>query len=177
MCRGAAQDILGKDVDEKSVGFQGGRHLGINFKFIRNYCIEVWREASSQVAQWVKNQPANVGDASSIPGSRRSPGERNGNPIQCSCLENSMDSGAWQATVHGVTKSWTRLCYRAHMERSREQRQEMVVGIPPTPPFLQDAQKGPTPYPKQKDIARSTPSYLALLSLVTEDSWLWLQKY
>ena len=42
-----------------------------------------------------------------IPGLGRSPGEGNGNPLQYSCLENSMDGGAWWATVHGVTKSWT----------------------------------------------------------------------
>ena len=42
-------------------------------------------------------------------GSGRSPGEGNGNPLQYSCLENSMDGGAWWATVHGVTKSQTRL--------------------------------------------------------------------
>ena len=45
----------------------------------------------------------------SIPGSGRSPGGGNGNPLQYSCLENSMDGGAWWATVHGVAKSWTRL--------------------------------------------------------------------
>ena len=44
-----------------------------------------------------------------IPGSGRSPGEGNGNPLQYSCLEHSMDRGAWQATVHGVTKSRTQL--------------------------------------------------------------------
>ena len=55
----------------------------------------------------VKNPPANAGDAGSIPGSGRSPGGGNGNPLQCSCLENSMDRGAWQATAHGVTKSQT----------------------------------------------------------------------
>ena len=49
----------------------------------------------------------NAGDLSSIPGSGRSPGEGNGNPLQYSCLENSMDRGAWWATVHGVTKSQT----------------------------------------------------------------------
>ena len=62
----------------------------------------------SRVALVVKNSPASVGDirdASSIPGSGRSPGEGNGNPLQYSCLESSMDRGAWQATVHGVTKS------------------------------------------------------------------------
>ena len=60
----------------------------------------------------VKNASANAGDArdlSSIPGLGRSPVEGNGNPLQYSCLENSMDRGAWWAVVHGVTKSWTRL--------------------------------------------------------------------
>ena len=60
----------------------------------------------------VKNPPANSGDsrdASSIPGSGSSPGGGNGNPFQYSCLENPMGRGAWQATVHGVTKSQTQL--------------------------------------------------------------------
>ena len=48
-------------------------------------------------------------DLGLIPGSGRSPGEGNGNPLQYSCLENPMNRGAWWATVHGVTKSWTRL--------------------------------------------------------------------
>ena len=52
----------------------------------------------------VKNQPANAGDKGLIPGSGRSPGEGSGNPLQYSCLGNSMERGAWQATVHGVTK-------------------------------------------------------------------------
>ena len=52
----------------------------------------------------VKNQPANAGDADSIPGSGRSPGEGNGKPLQYSCLENPMDRGAWWATVHGVSR-------------------------------------------------------------------------
>ena len=49
------------------------------------------------------------GDLGSIPGSRRSPGEGNGYPLQYSSLENPMDRGAWRATVHGVAKSQTRL--------------------------------------------------------------------
>ena len=53
----------------------------------------------------VKNPPASVGDMSSIFGWERSPGERNGNPLQYSCLGNPMDRGAWWATVPGVTKS------------------------------------------------------------------------
>ena len=55
----------------------------------------------------VKNLPANTGDLGSIPGSGRSPGEGNGYPLQHSCLEKSMNRGAWQATVTGITKSWT----------------------------------------------------------------------
>ena len=60
----------------------------------------------------IKNPSANAGevrDADSIPGSGRSPGEGNGNPLQYCCLENPMDGGAWWAIVHGVVKSWTRL--------------------------------------------------------------------
>ena len=65
---------------------------------------------ASQVALVVTNLPANAGDArdvGSIPGLGRSSGEGNGNPLQYSCLEKSMDRGAWWATVHGVAKSWT----------------------------------------------------------------------
>ena len=54
-----------------------------------------------------KESACNVGDLGSIPGSGRSPGEGNGNPLYCSCLENHMDRGAWWATVHGVAKSHT----------------------------------------------------------------------
>ena len=53
----------------------------------------------------------NAGDPSSIPGLGRSPGERNGNPPQYSCLENPMDRVLWWVTVHGVTDSQTRLSY------------------------------------------------------------------
>ena len=64
---------------------------------------------ASQVAVVVNNPPANAGDlrnASSIPGSRRSLGGGNGNPLQYSCLETSLGRGAWWASVHGVAKSW-----------------------------------------------------------------------
>ena len=63
------------------------------------------------VALVVKNLPANAGDIrdmGSIPGSGRSPGEGNGNPLQYSCLRNPMDRRTWQATVHGVAKNQTR---------------------------------------------------------------------
>ena len=54
-----------------------------------------------------KESACNPGDPGSIPESGRSPGEGNGNSLQYSCLENPMEGGAWWATVHGVTKSWT----------------------------------------------------------------------
>ena len=58
----------------------------------------------------VKNLSAGSGDdAGSVPESGRSPGEGNGNPLQYSCLENSMDRGVWQCTGHGVSKSQTQL--------------------------------------------------------------------
>ena len=57
----------------------------------------------------VKAFACNVGDLGSIPGSRRTPGEENGNPLQYSCLENPMDGGAWRTIVHGVSKSQMRL--------------------------------------------------------------------
>ena len=52
----------------------------------------------------VNASACNVGDPGSVPGSGRSPGERNGNPLRYSCLENPTDRQAWQATVHGVTE-------------------------------------------------------------------------
>ena len=70
-------------------------------------CMVVW---ASQVALVVKNSPANAGDtgdAGSIPGLGRSPGEGNGNLLMYSCLENPMDRGTWRATVHGVANSQT----------------------------------------------------------------------
>ena len=65
-----------------------------------------------RVALLVKNPPASAGDTRDmglIPGLGRSPGGGNGNPHQYSCLDNPMDRGAWQATVHGVAKSQTQL--------------------------------------------------------------------
>jgi len=64
------------------------------------------------VALVVKNSPVSAGDIrdmGSISGLGRSPREGHSNPLQYSCLENSMDRGAWQATVHEVAKSWIRL--------------------------------------------------------------------
>ena len=78
----------------------------LRYGWIKQICPK-W---ASQVLLVMKNPSANTGDirdTSFIPGSRRSPGEVHGNPLQNSCLENPMDRGAWWATVHGVTKSRT----------------------------------------------------------------------
>ena len=56
-----------------------------------------------------KESPCNAGDAGSTPGSGRASGGGNGNPLQYSCLENPVDRGAYQATIHGVAKSQTHL--------------------------------------------------------------------
>ena len=77
-------------------------------------------EMASQAALVLKNLPPSAGDvrhAGSIPGSGRSPGGGHGNPLQHPCLENPMDRGAWRTTVHGVSKSRTRLkqlCIHTH---------------------------------------------------------------
>ena len=62
----------------------------------------------------VKNSPAKAGDAGSIPGLERSPGEGTGNLLQYSCLENSMARGAWRAIVHEIIKSQTQLSTHTH---------------------------------------------------------------
>ena len=102
------------DTGVKSTGFTGFTVVGWDPSTRKlksgNHCCCV----TTQVALVVRNPPANAGnvkDASSIPGLRRSPGERHGHPLQCSCLENPMDRGAWQAITHlqGVAKSWTQL--------------------------------------------------------------------
>ena len=69
-----------------------------------------------------KESACNAGDLGSIPGSRRPPGEGNSNSLQYSCLENLMDRGAWQATVHGVARV----------------RHDLVTK-PPTPAIIYDA--------------------------------------
>ena len=78
----------------------------------------------------VKNVPANAGDAGSIPGSGRSPGEGNGNPLQYSCLRNPMDRGTWQATVHGVTKESDKA---QQVNDSRRDSTSLLTGFGSTP--------------------------------------------
>ena len=69
-------------------------------------CLFIWSFPGGSEG---KASTCNAGDLNSIPGSGRSLGEGNGNPLQYSCLENPMDRGGWQAIVHGVTKSQTGL--------------------------------------------------------------------
>ena len=64
----------------------------------------IWQDTWDSVG---KESTYSAGDTDLIPGSERSPGRGNNNPLQYSCLENPMDRGAWQATVHGVAKSRT----------------------------------------------------------------------
>ena len=67
----------------------------------------------------VKNLPSReAGDAGSVPGLERSPGGGDGNPLQCSCLENPRDRGAWWATVRRVAENWVR---KQHLELDMEQ--------------------------------------------------------
>ena len=77
--------------------------------------------------QWLSRYAGDSADTGPIPGSGRSPGEGNGNPLQCSCLENSMDKEAWQARVPGVTKSQTQLSMHAHICRCQSYLNKMVL--------------------------------------------------
>ena len=86
--------------------FQKVHSVKASRKLFWQYIFFSW---ASQVVPVVKNSPENAGDMDSIPGSRRSPGWENGTPLQYSCLWNPIDRGAWLATVHGATKSSTRL--------------------------------------------------------------------
>ena len=88
-------------------------------------CLFIWLFlcGDSLVAQMVKSLPAMRETRVWSLGGGRSLGEANGNPLHCSCLGNPMDGGAWQATVHGVTKNWTQLSdftYIAVLEKTLE---------------------------------------------------------
>ena len=76
-----------------------------------------------------KKSPCNAGDTGLIPGLERSPGEENGNSLQHSCLKNSMDRGAWRATVHGVTKSRTWLSKQHTLTQYCHLREKAVSSI------------------------------------------------
>ena len=113
----------------------------------------------------IKNLPANAGDMGLIPRWGRSPGEGNGNPLQYSCLGNSMDRGAWQATVHGAAKELDPTYTTTSVHPTREtqaspclyqsphfscilfshlflERAHLCLSSPPSPYVLQMGQKG-----------------------------------
>ena len=87
------------------------------FLLIFRFCFNFLKEACGCMyghSLWLSGKESScnagdTGDLRSIPGLGRSPGEGNHNPLQYSCLENPMDRGAWRATAHGVTNSWTQL--------------------------------------------------------------------
>ena len=89
-------------------GPKSGRNCLSRVSGVGNLIMSGGRGASL-VAQTGKESAYNAGDPGLVPGLGRSPGEGNGNRLQYSYLENSMDRGAWRATVQGVAKSWTQL--------------------------------------------------------------------
>ena len=98
-------------VKEGAINIHPGKGI-INDEQQANQKIQVPYVRASQVVLVVKNPPFNAGgirDTGLTPGLGRSPGGENGNPLQYSCLGKPIDREAWQATVHRVTKSWTRL--------------------------------------------------------------------
>ena len=86
----------------QSLGWEDPLEEGIRTEATQHACTCSLK--ASQVVLVVKNLPANAGDVGLFPGWGRSPGGGHGNPVQYSCLETSMDRGAWQATVHGVQR-------------------------------------------------------------------------
>ena len=84
---------------------------------------------ASLMAQIVENLPTNAGDVSLVFGSGRSPGERNGYPLQYSCLENFMDRRAWRAAVHGVAKSQTWLSDSSLAQHKQQWRLQDAFGF------------------------------------------------
>ena len=106
---------------------------------VLHYLPEFAQTRASLVPIVVKNQPVNAGDVRdtiSIPGSGRSPGEGNDNPLQYSCLKNPMDRGAWWATIHGVSKSqaWLKDLARMHAHWVNDAIQPSHPLPPPSPP-------------------------------------------
>ena len=96
----------------------------------------------------------NVTDAGSIPGLGRSPGEGHGNPLHYSCLENSMDRGAWWAIVHRVIKSWTRLSDLAHTYAVLHQASSLANIMNIQPGFCPEAGETPQCEPRGTERAR-----------------------
>ena len=95
------RELRNKPMDLLSIYKTGGKNIqwGKGGLFDKNFC------GGSDG----KESACNMGDPGLIPGLGRSPGEGNGYPLQYSCLKNSMDTEAWKATIHGITKSQTQL--------------------------------------------------------------------
>ena len=109
-----------------------------------------WKSGRGQSAYWgfsegseVKASACNAGDLGSIPGSGRSPGEGNGNPLQYSCLENPMDGGVWWAAVYGVAQSRTRLKQLSSSSSSVHMSIPISQFIPPPLPRMNFSLKFP----------------------------------
>ena len=96
----------------------------------------------------------NVTDAGSIPGLGRSPGEGHGNPLHYSCLENSMDRGAWWAVVHRVIKSWTRRSDLAHTHAVLHQARSLANIMNIQPGFCPEAGETPQCEPRGTERVR-----------------------
>ena len=119
------------DVVEKSTG-QGLETLGFNPHFILTspmtwVFLNLNFLVGFPVGLVIKNPPASAEDPGLIPGLERSPGVGNGKPFQYSCLKNPLDRGVWQAIVHGVTKSQTRLRRHNDDEFSSRQMRKMEL--------------------------------------------------
>ena len=97
------------DHKESDTTYQLSTHLHNVFAFLSYWMSTLLKHWGFPGASDSKESTCNAGDLVLIPWLRRSPGERNGYPPQYSCLEDSMDRGAWWATIHGVARSWTRL--------------------------------------------------------------------
>ena len=93
------------------MNWSGSEECSFRTESLIGQVVDPSKESTCQCRRWgfpggseVKASASNVGDPGSIPGSGRSPGEGNGNPLLYSCLKSPMDRGAWQATVHGVSR-------------------------------------------------------------------------
>ena len=96
-----------RNVLNQFIGFVSAKVFWLSYKFIMTWWyLRSWQPRNSYISYKVLDIYARI-DPDSIPGSGRSPEVGNGNPLHYSCLENPMDGEAWQATVHGVAKSWT----------------------------------------------------------------------
>ena len=147
--------------------------LGIGMNFSSDSYWKSFR--ASQVALVIKNLPANAGDAGntgevgSVPGSGRCPGEDHDNPLQYSCLENSMNRGGWQAIVHRVAKSRTRLKWLRTAQSFKDLFKEDGAKTQFSS-FLEPSLPVPCPRPPAPLLPTQAEQLITALCL----AWLWL---